>query len=160
MPVAPALPEISLALDTDVLTDWRNQRPHTLRHINDYFIRQSKPPALTAFTVFEMLQGFEKVAAKPGGLDERTQKDRAQAEQLVQMCDVLPFDQTAAAIAAYIFPRLSQSERNKHWCDVFIAATALAHGHGLATRNERDFKLIAQHLPPDHRLLRLAVWKI
>jgi predicted nucleic acid-binding protein len=105
------------------------------------------------------LQGFEKIAAKAGGADERTQEDRQKTEQLIQACEVLPFDHAAAAVAAYIFPRLSQSDRNKHWRDVFIAATALAHNHGVDIRNQRDFELIAQPLPPAYPFLRLAVWK-
>jgi hypothetical protein len=36
MPTAPALPEISLVMDNDVLTDWRYNRPETLRAIRDY----------------------------------------------------------------------------------------------------------------------------
>jgi predicted nucleic acid-binding protein len=71
---------------------------------------------------------------------------------------VLPFDQSAAAIAAYIFPRLSQSDRNKHWRDVFIAATALSHRYGIASRNRKDFELIASQLPLGQQL-HLAVWK-
>lgn len=159
MPTAPALPEISLVMDSDVLTDWRYNRSETLRAIRDYIGRLKKPPALTAVGVFEALQGFEKIAAKVGGGDERTQEDRKKTEQLIQTCEVLPFDHAAAAVAAYIFPRLSQSDRNKHWRDIFIAATALAHNHGVATRNQRDFEIIAQHLPPAYPFLRLAVWK-
>jgi predicted nucleic acid-binding protein len=164
MPVASALPETPLVLDNDVLTDWRYQKAHTRRYIDEYIIRLGKAPALTAVTVFEAFHGFEliekKKKEKEGGIDERTQQDRAQAEKLIGLCEVLPFNQTAAVIAAYIFARLSQSDRNKHWCDVFIAATALAHNHGVATRNQSDFELIAKHLPSDHFFLRLAVWKV
>lgn len=43
--------------------------------------------------------------------------------------------------------------------DVFIAATSLAPGYGVATRNQRDFELIGQHLPPEMPNLSLAIWK-
>jgi predicted nucleic acid-binding protein len=78
---------------------------------------------------------------------------------LIRQCTVLPFNQEAAEIAAYIFPRLSRSERNQHWTDVFIAATALAHDYGVATRNQSDYELIAKHTPPQYPLLRIEVWK-
>ena len=159
MAIGSALQETLLVLDTDVLTAWEYQTPYVLQAIRDYYSRLKQPPALTSITVFEALRGFEKVAVKLGGLDERTQRDRAATEHLIQNCRVLPFDQTAASIAAYIFPRLSQSERNKHREDIFIVATALAHGYGVATRNQRDFELIADHLPHDYPLLRLDVWK-
>ena len=59
-------------------------------------------------------------------------------------------------ITAYIYPRLTGQQLQKHWRDLFIAATALAHGYGIATQNIRDFKLIADQSP---ELLRIAVWK-
>ncbi|MCI0490525.1 MAG: type II toxin-antitoxin system VapC family toxin [Blastocatellia bacterium] len=150
-----AIDEISFVLDTDILTAWRFQKPYVLQEIK----RLKYPPALTSITVFEALHGFEKSAAKSGGLNKRIEQDRAKTEQLIQSCEILPFDQNAAAIAAYVFPRLSQIERNKHWRDLFIAATALAHRHGIATRNQKDFELIANHLPLSHQPLRLVVWK-
>jgi predicted nucleic acid-binding protein len=58
-----------------------------------------------------------------------------------------------------VFARLSRAQRSRHWCDVFISATALSHGHGLATRNQADFALIAGYLPSSHPVLRLANWK-
>jgi len=159
MAIAPVLRETPLVLDTDVFNDWRFQKQHAKQAIKDYISNHKAPPAMTSMTVFEVLYGFEKRAAESGGLDERTRRDRDKVEQLIQYCGVLSFDQTAAAIAAYVFPRLSQRERNKHWGDTFTAATVLAHGHGVATRNREDFELIANHLPPSHPLLRLAVWR-
>lgn len=84
---------------------------------------------------------------------------RGRIEQLSANCLVLPFDETASAIAAYSFARLSRSEQNKLWRDLFTTATALAHGHGVATRNKSDFELIAKSLPSNFPLLRLAIWK-
>ncbi len=80
-------------------------------------------------------------------------------EEFVQTCGVLDFDERAASIAAHIFPRLSQSQRNRHWRDILIAATALAHGCGVATRNKDDFELIGRDLPSHSRILHLAIWK-
>ena len=158
MAVGAVLPETPLAIDTDVLTDWRYQKPYALRAIGDYIARAKRPPALTSMSVFEALYGFEKVA-KTAEPDDRTIHDRQRMEQLVSACPVFPFDHVSASIAAYIFPRLSRSNRSKHWQDVFIIATGLAHGHGIATRNKSDFEMIANDLPPSYPLLRLTIWK-
>jgi predicted nucleic acid-binding protein len=159
MAIGVVLSETSVVLDTNILIDWRYGKLHVQQAVSDYIARAKKPPALTSINVFEVLYGFENSVARSGSLDQRTAYDRMKSEALIQACSVLPFDQTAATIAAYIYPRLSQSERNKHWKDLFIASTALAHGHGIATRNRKDFELMANHLPSSHSLLRLAVWK-
>ncbi|HEY0324050.1 MAG TPA: type II toxin-antitoxin system VapC family toxin [Pyrinomonadaceae bacterium] len=152
-----ALPETALVLDTNIFTHWRNQQQYALREIADYIIRLKRPPALTSMTVFETLHGFENSAMKSG--DEHIKQKRIATEKLIQSCIVLPFDHNAAAIAAYIFPRLSKSDRSKHWKDLFMASTALAYRHGIATQNKSDFELLATHLPAAHPLLRLAIWK-
>lgn len=159
MAIGAVLSETSLVIDTDILTDWRYQKPYVQNAIRDYITRAKRPPAITSISVFEALFGFENKAARVGALDDRTLQDRLRCEQLISVCPVLPFDQPAATIAAYIFSRLSQSHRNKHWRDIFITATALAHGHGIATRNRDDFVLIAENLPLSHSLLRLVIWK-
>jgi predicted nucleic acid-binding protein len=159
MPIGAVLPETPLAIDTDVLTDWRYQRPHVVNEIRNYLERSKRPPALTSMTVFEAFYGFENTIAKTGAADERTQQDRRSLEQLIAACPVLPFDQTAARIASYLFPRLSKSDQSKHSRDVFIIATVVAHGHGIATRNKSDFELIGGFLSASHPMLRLVIWK-
>src|SRR5215212_11755709 len=156
MAVGLALPETRLVLDNDIFTHWRSQQAYVLKPIAEYQSSIKYLPSLTSITVFETLSGFEKISFKLRGRSESAKRSRIRAEQLIGNCIVLPFDQNAAAIAAYIFPRLSQSDRNKHWRDMFIAATALAHGHGVATGNRRDFELIA-NLLPGSQILRLAV---
>lgn len=159
MTVGPVLPEISLVLDNDIFTHWRSGQEYVKREISSYIARLKKPPALTSITVFEALYGFEHGAQKSGEISERTKQNRAHTEQLVAACDILPFDRNAAAIAAHIAARLSRADYNKHLKDVFIAATALAHGYGLVTRNRKDFEVIARDLPIDYPVLRLAAWR-
>jgi len=154
MAIIQASLEVSLALDNDVFSHWRFWQPYALNAIADYQSLHKVLPALTSTTVFETLSGIEKEAAKLKTNNEY----RIRAEQLIQNCIVLPFDQNAAAIAAYIFPRIPKNKINILWRDVFITATALAHQHGIATGNKRDFEFIANHLPPGRRLY-LAVWK-
>jgi len=158
MAVRQAPPEMSLALDNDVFTHWRNKQPYVRNAIAAYQSMHKILPALTSMTVFEALNGIEAEAAKLTANSEDINWRRLRAAQLIQNCTVLPFDQNAAAIAAYIFPRLSQSERNKHWRDIFITATALVHRYGIATGNKKDFELIEKCLPPNQQLY-LAIWK-
>jgi predicted nucleic acid-binding protein len=158
MPIGAVLPETSLVIDSDIFTDWRYRKPYVEHEIEAYISRAKKPPALTSINVFEAIYGFENKFVKAGALDHRTTQDFQSVKRLIRACIVLQFDEIAASIAAYIFARLSKSDRSKHWKDTFIAATAIAHGYGLATRNRDDFELIAGNLPPDRPFLRLVVW--
>jgi len=161
MGFASALPETPLLLDTCILTGWRYSKPAIHRQIDDYIFRhEGLAPALASITVFEVLHGFEKEFLKPGRSSEQDNTDLRRTKDFIeQSAAVLPFDEVAAGIAAYVFPRLTNSERSKNWSDVLIAATALAHGYGVATADRKDFELIGRHLSDDHPLLYLAIWK-
>lgn len=159
MTIGPRPAHLALALDNDVLNDWRARRPTTLQAVNAYIAAAKVPPALTSATVFEMMHGFERAAVLAGGMTDRIRLDVEHARALTRDCVVLPFNQEAAEVAAYIFARLSKSQRNQHWGDVFIAATALVHEYGVATRNGDDFRLIADHMPLHYPALRIQIWK-
>lgn len=159
MPVGYPLDDTSLVLDNDLFTHWRNKHAYVLREIAEYTSRLKDVPALTSVTLFETLWGVENAAVRKEVTDEESMRYRGRIEQLSESCVVLPFDRTAAAIAAYSFARLSRGEQKKHWRDLFTTATALAHDHGVATRNKSDFELIAKNLPSNFPLLRLAIWK-
>lgn len=159
MPIGPSSLDSVLALDSDVLNDWRAGKPAIKSVISNYIAQHKAPPALTSTTVFEATHGFEKAALKAGGMSERLKQDIEHMRRLTMSCVVLPLDANAAALAGYIFPRLSRSDRGRLWCDLFIAVTVLIHGYGIATRNQKDFELIARQLPVGYRPLRIATWK-
>jgi predicted nucleic acid-binding protein len=154
-----ALPETSLILDNDVFSHWRNAHDYAKSEIGNYIRRLKRPPALASITIFEALYGIENSRVKEKLSDQQAAQYRARVIELSEACIVLPFDQVAASIAAHIFPRLSRSDQSKHWKDIFAAATALAHGHGIATGNKRDFELIGEDLPVAHPFLRIAIWR-
>ena len=154
----PPPPGTSLVLDTDVLTHWRTQRPNVLRAINDYEAEFKFPPALTSFTVFEVLCGFEKEAARSRVLSDSNRRAREDFERLVEGCSVLHFDRGAATIAAYVFERIGRRRSNQKWADILIASTAMAHRYGLVSHNRKDFELIADYLPAGQTLY-LTVWR-
>jgi predicted nucleic acid-binding protein len=157
MALGPILPETVLVLDTNILSAWRYRKSGVVTAIGHYQSRLKLIPALTAITVHEALYGFENKAAKASELDQRTQQDRLAIEQLINSCSVLPFDQRAAEIAAYIIPRLPKNIPKQTLLDGLISATALAHGYGIAT-NDRGFELIGQHTPSE-LILRVDFWK-
>jgi predicted nucleic acid-binding protein len=160
MSLTPPLPDTALLLDNDLFTPWRNQHPQVSQNIKEYVRRLKSFPKLAAITIFEARWGVEKEIAKDRGLNQDLTQCLVTIDQLVQCCEVLSFDQRAASIAAFIFGRLPKNQRNEHWQDVFVAATALANGYGVATKNRKDFELIGQHLPPHAPVLRLDVWTI
>lgn len=157
MAAGTALTETSLVLDNDIFNAWRYQDQRVLVAIADYQSRIKLFPFLTSMTVYQALYGFENKSIKTDEPNEQTKRTRIRTEQLIKSCDVLPFNQRSAEIAAYIVPRLSKNIPKGTLVDVFIAATALAHGYGVATRNQKDFELIANYTPGD-LTLRLARW--
>jgi predicted nucleic acid-binding protein len=158
MPVSAAFPETSLVLDNNILTAWRYQKSGVLRAIAAYQSRLKVLPALTSIAVFEALYGFENSDVKRKKLNEQTVRDRVKTEQLISSCVVLPFDQASAEIAAYIIPRLPKNIPKDTLLDALTAATALAHGYGVATR-DKGFETIGKNTP-DHLTLRLDFWSL
>lgn len=159
MSVVTASVETSLVLDTDVFSHWRNRQPYVLNAIADYQTHLKRPPTLSSITIFEALRGTERAVANRATSITDSKDYRRRIEELSDLCGVLPFDGKAAGIAAYVCAKLGRSAFKKHWCDVFIAATAIAHGHGVATGNRKDFELIGNSLSIEHSPLRLAIWK-
>ncbi|MEP7338097.1 MAG: type II toxin-antitoxin system VapC family toxin [Acidobacteriota bacterium] len=159
MATSPPFADTPLLLDNDVLTRWRNQNHQVVGAIKDYTRRLKSFPKLPSITIFGAKWGIEKEAVKGRNTNPDLTQWREKVEEAVQTFGTLDFNREAASIAAYIFARLSQSQRNQHWKDVFIAATALAHRYGVATQNRRDFELISQYLPSHAPVLYLAIRK-
>lgn len=158
MPIIEVTSEQSLAFDTSVFTHLRTNQPYVREKLLEYFAQTQTIPALPAMTVFEAKWGIEKEFAKKAITEEQYEKFIARIDELSSIHKVLPFDQKAAEIASFIYARLSKSDQNTHWQDLFVMATAISHDYGLITQNVRDTKLLASHLP-DSVYLRLAVWK-
>jgi predicted nucleic acid-binding protein len=151
-------PEFPLALDNNIFTHLRNKQSYVLQRVKQHLFDTKRFPVIPSTTVFEASFGIQRGLFKKTFTEEQANFQKHQIEQLLLNYPVINFNQQASEIAAYIFARLSQSDRNKHWRDVFIVATAVANNYGLATQNKRDMELIAQYLPEDFDL-RLAIWK-
>lgn len=159
MAVVTAFAETSLVLDTDVFSHWRNSQPYAVTAISDYISRLKRPPSLTSITIFEAIRGIELALANRKTSEADTQIYRSRTERLSEQSTVLAFDHNAASIAAHICARLGDNLFKKHWRDIFIAATAIAHNHGVATGNRRDFEIVGNALSARHQPLQLAIWK-
>ena len=150
--------EYPLAFDTSVFTHLRKNQPYVHQKMRDYFFRTQRVPALPAMTIFEAKWGVEKEFSRKEITNESYENYIRKITELSAIHEVLPFDQKAAEIASYVYARLSRSDQNKHWEDLFVMATAIAHNYGLITQNVKDAKLLAGYLPPDV-FLKLAIWK-
>lgn len=150
--------EYPLAFDTSVFTHLRTNQKYVLTKMFDYFSQTQRIPALPAMTIFEARWGVEKEFGRNNITKEEHRTYISRIDELTSQHQVLPFDQKAAEIASYIYARLSKSDQNKHWEDLFVMATAIAHNHGLITQNVKDSKFLAGYLPNDMSL-KLAVWK-
>lgn len=158
MPIIEVTFEYPLAYDTSVFTHLRTNQPYVRKRLFDYFSKTQRVPALPAMTIFEAKWGIEKELANNKITKEEYEKFINQIDELISQHQILPFDQKAAEIASFIYARLSRSDQNKHWEDLFIISTATAHNYGLITQNVKDTKLLANFLP-ENTNLRLSVWK-
>lgn len=158
MPIIDSPPDLPLALDNNIFTHLRNKRPYVLEQIKKHFINTRSLPVIPALTVFETNFGIQNALVKKQITPEQADFQKREIDKLLANHLIISFERGASEIAAYVFARLSQSDRNKHWRDVFIVATAVANNYGLASQNKKDMELIAEQLP-DGLNLRLAIWK-
>lgn len=92
--------------------------------------------AISAVTASELLHGVHRVATAKRATTE------AFVEGLLQQLPVLPFDLIAARVQARLWATLLSKGQAVGERDLLIAATALAHGHAVVTRDERSFPRI------------------
>ena len=93
--------------------------------------------AISAVTVSELLHGVYRASKK----SQRAVRE-AFIERLLEVWPVLPFDLTAARIHARIWTELAAKGVAIGAHDLVIAATALANGLALITRDKRSFPKI------------------
>jgi len=91
--------------------------------------RGKAPLFISAIVLFEVL----------AGLNESNQECLM---KLLQKMVCLPFDERTAEIAADLSRRLRKNRLQVESSDLFVAATAIAHGLVLATLNRKHFEHI------------------
>jgi len=154
--------ETTIIIDTNIFSEYQRKKNFAVDAINLYLKHHKELPSIASITVFEVLQGIENELAKH--IKHKKPADHIKisynnTEKLLDQFSVVGFNKEAAKIAAYIFANIGGSKANRLRNDIYIAATALASSHGIATRNLQDFQEISEYLPDEYNLLRLAHWK-
>jgi predicted nucleic acid-binding protein len=93
-----------------------------------------EPVAIAAVTASEMLHGVHRAVTSA-----QRQRRQGFVERILAAVPVLPFDLVAARTHASLWARLATKGRRVGAHDLLIAATAVAAGYRLATRDRRSF---------------------
>jgi predicted nucleic acid-binding protein len=128
-------------IDSDVLSDLARGHPGVTASARAYLLSHGRL-TISAVTVFERLRGY-RLALRRG---KPFQGQLRQFEALTASSVVLPFDVSAAEVAAVIWAALP-TKRDALLGDILIAATAVAHHLSLVTANRVDFEVIAKATP-------------
>jgi tRNA(fMet)-specific endonuclease VapC len=89
--------------------------------------------AISVITVSELLHGVHRARGA------RRTRRRAYVEHLLSQLEPVPITEPVARVHAEIWARLASRGEVIGSHDLWIAATALAHGFGVATGNTDDF---------------------
>jgi tRNA(fMet)-specific endonuclease VapC len=92
--------------------------------------------AISVITVSELLHGVRRAGAA-----HRVRR-QAVVEQILAAFDPIPITEPVARVHAEIWAQLARRGSAIGSHDLWIGATALTYGLGVATRNARDFKRV------------------
>ena len=115
-------------VDTNVLAEVARPRPDAGVAA---WLRRQETLHVSAVTVEEIAYGL---AWRP-----RPRVAAVLTRLLVEHCTVHPVTRDIARAAGELRGRLQAAGRTRTQADMLIAATALAHGYAVVTRNEADF---------------------
>jgi predicted nucleic acid-binding protein len=93
-----------------------------------------EPAAIAAVTASELLHGVHRAASQA-----QRQRRESYVERLLSVLPVLPFDLVTARIHASLWASLAARGAGVGAHDMLIAATAIAAGYRVATRDRRSF---------------------
>ncbi len=125
-------------LDTTILIDLgRGASPRRAQAVHklEELVAQGQAIVTTRFNVAELYVGLSR-SRHPG-------EDEKAVRTLLSGFEILEFSDTAARLFGFITGFLQHIGQPAGDMDVLIAATAMAYGHTLITRNPRHFR----HIP-------------
>ena len=96
-----------------------------------------EPVGIAAVTASELLHAVHRAATPV-----QRQRREAFVERLLEMLPVFPFDLVAARMHASLWANLAAKGTAIAPHDLIIAATAMAYGYRVATRDRRSFAKI------------------
>lgn len=121
---------MGVLIDTDVFVDRERDGRPLATAVGD------EPWTVSVITVSELLHGIYRAS---GAVRARR---RAWVEGLLAGIETIPITTPVARVHADVWAGLARQGTVVGQHDLWIAATALAHGLGVVTRNERDFARI------------------
>lgn len=123
-------------LDTCVLSEYARPKPNS--HVMSWLAGADEAAlALSVLTLGELRRGALALAPSRRRSALESWIDQALPTRFVDR--VFPVDKRVADVWAERQARLDRQGRPLPVFDGLIAATAVVHGYGVATRNERDF---------------------
>jgi tRNA(fMet)-specific endonuclease VapC len=125
---------VEFLIDTSVIVAWER------RNLDFAALEQrlhTTTVAISAITASELLHGVHRANSA-----YRRSRRGAFVNSLLSAVPVISFDLEVARIHAVIWSDLSQRGQLIGAHDLLIAATALAHGLKVATRNKREFERV------------------
>jgi tRNA(fMet)-specific endonuclease VapC len=127
---------MALLIDTSVLVD-AERRKEQYEQMLPENERDQEEHSISVITVSELLHGVHRAT----GEDRRAHR-RAFVEGLVARFEPIPIVVEVARTHAETWAKLESAGEMIGVHDLWIAATALAHGLRLATRNAREFERV------------------
>lgn len=123
---------MALLIDTDLLIDLeRSGDP-----LGDTMLRGDEDCGISVITVSELLHGARRATG------ERRRRRLAFVEHVLAGLHPIPITEVVARVHADIWSDLAEKGEVIGAHDLWIAATAVAHGFGLATRNVAEFRRV------------------
>jgi len=132
-------------LDTTILIDLAarsSARKEQAAHKIEELAARGQGLATTRFNMAELYVGVSR--------SKRPEEDEKAIHALLRQFEILEFNDAASRLFGFITGFLQQIGKPAGDMDVLIAATAMAYGHPLITRNSRHFRHIPQFLVEEY----------
>jgi toxin FitB len=137
-------------LDTNIISQLAPRAdgsPKAPPHLSAWLKSHSDSLYLSALSVVEITAGIRKL--RRVGSARRAEALDAWLGRVIALYGerILPIDARVGAVAGILADEARGAGRHPGLADVLIAATAQAHGHGLATDNQKHFAPLNLAIP-------------
>ena len=133
-------------LDTNIVSEFTKEYPN--QNVLALYEARKNMCAISATSFQELVYGAERM---PDG--KRKNSIGNFVENLRNNMEIIPYDGFAAEICGQLSGQCAKEGKTLPYCDTKIAATAIANGMVLVTRNTADFEEAAER-----SFLRVEDW--